>query len=203
MRTSHLLRTSTPLALLTSTLLSGCIIVAGDDHDEHDWDEGGHAGECDACGDDLVDIGAVHEAGARAVAEVVAVLDGFHDAASKADGERYFGLMTANGVFLGTDSTERWTRDEFRAYADPYFSKGQGWTYTVEERNVGFGPSGDVAWFDERLWNDTYGDCRGTGALVRENGKWRIAQYNLTFPIPNELAADFVAKIRELDGGAR
>jgi ketosteroid isomerase-like protein len=131
------------------------------------------------------------------------VLDDFHAAASEADGERYFAHMTEDGVFHGTDATERWTKAEFQEYAAPHFGAGRGWTYAAVERHVFVGPSMDVAWFDERLRNEKYGECRGTGALRREDGAWRIAQYNLTIPIPNELAAEFVERIRSLDDGAR
>ena len=47
------------------------------------------------------------------------------------------------------------------------------------------------------LWNDTYGVCRGTGVLVLTEEGWRIAQYHLTFPIPNELSAEITARIKE------
>ncbi len=55
---------------------------------------------------------------------------------------------------------------------------------------------GTTAWFDERLFNETYGETRGTGVLVLRDGSWRIAQYNLTIPVPNELASDLVGRIR-------
>lgn len=122
-------------------------------------------------------------------------LDDFHLAAAQADGERYFGHFTADAVFLGTDAGERWTLEEFQAYAEPHFSQGRGWTYVASERNIRLGPQGDVAWFDERLQNEKYGETRGSGVLTLEEGAWKIAQYNLTFPIPNDLAQGFVKKI--------
>ena len=143
------------------------------------------------------------EPGADEELAIELLLDDFHLAASEADGERYFGHMTEDGVFLGTDASERWPKAEFEQYAAPHFGAGRGWTYTRVERNVFVGPQGDVAWFDERLWNDKYGECRGTGALRKEQGRWRIAQYNLTIPVPNELAAELVERIRSLDDSAR
>ena len=125
---------------------------------------------------------------------VEAVVDDWHGAASRADGARYFGRMTEDAVFLGTDASERWTLPEFRAFCEPYFSQGRGWTYEPKERHVAV--AGRIAWFDERLWNDKYGECRGTGVLREDGGEWRIAHYNLTMPVPNELAADVVALIR-------
>jgi len=58
---------------------------------------------------------------------------------------------------------------------------------------------GTTAWFDEILWNDSYGTCRGTGVLVLSGGVWRIAQYNLTIPIPNDLARGFAKTIKEYE----
>ena len=37
----------------------------------------------------------------------------------------------------------------------------------------------------------------GSGALERIDGAWKIQQYHLTIPIPNDLAKDFVARIRD------
>lgn len=143
---------------------------------------------------------AAQQAGAeRAV--VADVLDELHAAASEADFDRYFGLFAEDAIFFGTDATERWTIPEFQEYAREPFAAGRGWTYVPTERHVFLGPGGRTAWFDERLENATYGETRGTGVLVKRDGAWRIAQYNLTIPIPNALAREFVERIREETGG--
>ncbi len=123
------------------------------------------------------------------------VLDALHDAASKADGARYFDLFTPDAVFIGTDATERWSLPAFRAYAEPYFAQGKGWTYVPQERHVDV--RGDCAWFDERLDNAKYGATRGSGALTRgADGRWRVAHYVLSLAVPNEKAARVVDVIR-------
>jgi hypothetical protein len=129
-------------------------------------------------------------------AQARATLDDFHAAAAAADGARYFGHFAADGVFLGTDATERWTVDAFRAYAKPHFDAGKGWTYRSLERHVGVDAGGAYAWFDERLENEKLGECRGSGVLRRESGVWKVVQYDLTIPIPNDLALDVAAQIR-------
>jgi len=133
---------------------------------------------------------------------VSAVLSSLHQAASNADGELYFSLFADDAVFMGTDASERWSVDELKAFAEPYFSQGRGWTYRMTDRNVFVATGGRTAWFDEALWNDAYGTCRGTGVLVLAGGVWRIAQYNLTIPIPNDLARGFAEKIKEHESGA-
>ena len=129
--------------------------------------------------------------------KVAAVLDDFHKAASEADEPRYLGHMAEKGVFLGTDATERWTREEFRKYVHPYFSRGRGWTYIPRERNIMFSKDGNVAWFHERLHNEKYGEVRGTGVLQKINGVWKIFHYNLVFTIPNPVAGKVVDLIQE------
>ncbi|MDH3731885.1 MAG: nuclear transport factor 2 family protein [Gemmatimonadota bacterium] len=136
-------------------------------------------------------------------AAVSGVLDALHQAASDADFERYFGLYAEDFIFLGTDATERWDRAQFMEYARGPFSQGRGWTYTMTERHVYVAADGRTAWFDERLDNDNLGETRGSGALVKGDDGWKITQYNLTIPVPNELAREFVARIREVAGGGR
>jgi len=122
-----------------------------------------------------------------AEADVARVLDDWHDAAAKADEERYFGHIAEAGVFLGTDMTERWEKPAFRAYAHPHFAKGKAWSFHAVERHVRFDADGGTAWFDERLETPNLGPARGSGVLVRgENGVWHIAHYDLSVPIPNE-----------------
>lgn len=126
-------------------------------------------------------------------------LDDLHDAAAKADEARYFAHFTKDAVFLGTDATERWTTTEFHAWAKPYFAKGTAWTYTSRRREVFISQAGDAAWFDEDLENAKLGACRGSGVLVKEGGRWLVAQYNLSLPVPNELALKVVDMIKSPD----
>lgn len=138
--------------------------------------------------------GAALDRGAEA--EVAAVLDDFHAAAGAADFDRYFGHFASGGVFLGTDATERWTVERFKAYARPYFRPGGGWTYRPRARHVSFTPDGHTAYFDELLDNAGLGEVRGSGVLVRQNRAWKVAQYNLSIPIPNALADSVVGIVR-------
>ena len=137
--------------------------------------------------------------GARA--EVEQTLDALHRRAAEADEVGYFELFEPRAVFLGTDPAERWSLEEFRAYAHPHFAAGRGWTFTPLERHVELAPTLDLAWFDERLSSAAYGTCRGTGVLRRVGGRWRVAQYSLSLPVPNELTGDLVERIRARSGG--
>jgi ketosteroid isomerase-like protein len=128
-------------------------------------------------------------------AAISAVLEDWHKAAAAADEARYFGHFTAEAIFMGTDATERWTRDEFRTWAKPFFSRGKAWSFKAVSRNISLSRDGTVAWFDEALDTPNMGPCRGSGVLVKEAGAWKIAQYNLSVPIPNALLPDFKGRI--------
>jgi endonuclease/exonuclease/phosphatase family metal-dependent hydrolase len=122
------------------------------------------------------------------------VLDDWHAAAAAADAERYFGHFTPDGVFMGTDATERWTAAEFREWARPYFERGRAWSFKAVKRHVVVRDG--IAWFDEELDTPNLGPCRGTGTLVLDDaGVWRIAHYNLSIPIPNPIADDVVEMV--------
>lgn len=132
---------------------------------------------------------------AAAEADVAKVLDGFHQAAARADETAYFASFAEKGVFLGTDKTERWDVAAFRAYSHPHFAKGKAWTFKPGRRAISIANGARVAWFDEDLASEHLGPCRGSGVLVYEAGAWKIAQYNLTVPIPNEKFKDVKAVI--------
>lgn len=138
----------------------------------------------------------LHSAHANPAEEVSTVLDHFHRAAAEARFDDYFGLFAPDGVFIGTDASERWTVAEFQAYAKPHFDRGRGWTYTKTARQVNVSADGQHASFDELLDNASLGVCRGTGVLRRVAGNWKIEQYHLTIPVPNALADEVVKRIR-------
>ncbi|MDR9458386.1 MAG: nuclear transport factor 2 family protein [Salegentibacter sp.] len=113
------------------------------------------------------------------------LVDQWHKAAAEADFDQYFGLMTADGVFIGTDATENWQNDDFREFSKPYFDRGKAWSFTSLERNIYFNENKSIAWFDELL--DTHmGICRGSGVLQKTETGWKIAHYVLSIAIPNE-----------------
>ena len=76
------------------------------------------------------------------------------------------------------------------------FADGDGWTYHMKERNIFFSDDGKTCWFDEILNNEKYGEFRGTGVLKIVMGKWKIVQYNLLLPIPNDLFMNISKKIK-------
>lgn len=121
------------------------------------------------------------------------ILNEWHSAAAEADFDSYFSYFSSDeAIFMGTDATEKWTIGEFKPWAKPYFERGSAWTFNPESRSVYLNEDNTVAWFDEVLSSKHMGECRGTGVMVLIEGDWKIAHYNLTVPIPNDLLVDFV-----------
>jgi hypothetical protein len=127
--------------------------------------------------------------------QIAAVIDDWHQAASVADEARYFGHFAPNGVFMGTDATERWTVAEFRDWAKSRFKQKSAWSFTARNRHIDFSADRKTAWFDEMLNTPNLGVCRGSGVVVLLGGKWKIAQYNLSVPIPNAMVDGIVKEI--------
>lgn len=123
------------------------------------------------------------------------VLTSWHLAAAHGLYEVYFDQMTDDAVFLGTDASERWTKDEFMAYAREPFSDGNGWSYEQVEYHIAFSQDRRTAWADEVLRSEKYGTMRGTAVLELEGDRWKIAHYSLTFLVPNEKAGEVVRVI--------
>ena len=132
-----------------------------------------------------------------AIEEPDVLLNGLHLDAHKGNFESYFDRYSPDAVFLGTDKTERWTIEEFKAYAKPAFLDGHGWTYLVIERN--WEGNGNIRWFDEILLNEKLGHCRGTGVVELVNGEWKISHYALTMLVPNSIAAEVGSLTLEAD----
>ncbi len=127
--------------------------------------------------------------------EINDLINKWHKAASEADFETYFAILADDGVFIGTDASENWQIDDFRAFSKPYFDRGKAWSFTTIERNIYINKARNFAWFDELL--DTRMEiCRGSGVLSKEDGKWRIKHYVLSITIPNE-DVDHVSELKK------
>lgn len=130
--------------------------------------------------------------------EIGNILDSWHRAAGSADFDAYFNLMTSDAVFIGTDASENWQIEEFKAYAKPHFDKGKAWNFKAVERQIYVNDEGDYAWFDELL--DTQMKlCRGSGVLRKESGDWKIVHYVLSIVIPNENVSEVILIKQEKD----
>ncbi|HEY9048939.1 MAG TPA: nuclear transport factor 2 family protein [Ohtaekwangia sp.] len=118
-------------------------------------------------------------------------IDAWHKAAAEANEKRFFDAIADNGIYIGTDATERWTKEEFLKYAKPYFDKGKAWTFIPRDRDLHVTSEGNFAWFSELL-TTRMGTCRGSGILRKTPAGWKIEQYHLSVTVPNDAMKDFI-----------
>ena len=126
-------------------------------------------------------------------------LDQFHRAAASADFDSYFEVFAEDGIFMGTDASERWTKKQFKDYVKGYFEQGKGWLYQPTSRHFINTNNADILVFDELLNNSNYGQCRGTGVLIKNINGWQILQYNLSITVPNGVAKQVVNNITQFN----
>jgi len=125
-----------------------------------------------------------------------AFVDTWHQAAAIADEDVFFGSMAKNGIYLGTDATERWERDVFKKWASFAFERESAWDFTARDRNIYFSDNQQYFWWEEML--DTWmGVCRGSGVAKWIDGRWQILHYDLSIMVPNDKVNGFLELMKE------
>lgn len=104
--------------------------------------------------------------------------------------------MTEDCIYIGTDISEKWKRDELREWSAKYFDRESAWAFTPFEREVYV--NGDIAWFDEKL-HTWMGDCRASGVLENVDQQWKLKHYQLSVTVANDKIQDFIKLIEAED----
>ena len=105
--------------------------------------------------------------------------------------------FSTTAIYIGTDIAERWTVNEFKNFAKPYFDKGTAWDFKKTRRNITMASfSNNLAWFDEDL--ETWmGPCRGSGIAVLTETGWKIQHYVLSVAVPNDKIQAYLKVLAE------
>lgn len=136
-----------------------------------------------------------------------AFVDRWHDDAAHAR-PAYFDKIARDGVYIGTDKTERWRRDEFKVWARPHFERKSAWAFKPLRRNVAFSDDKSIIWFDELL-ETQMGICQASGVIRRKGKGFEIVHYQLSMAIPNEVGGQVTRLVKDFEakdgwkGGAR
>ncbi|HNY03374.1 MAG TPA: penicillin-binding transpeptidase domain-containing protein [Bacteroidales bacterium] len=120
------------------------------------------------------------------------LLDQYHRDAANANLDAFIGAMTPRGVFIGTDASEYWTAPVLREWCKPHFDKKRTWDFRPFNRHISLSADRNSGWFDELL-STQMGICRGSGAVVKQDGQWKIAEYVLSAAIPNGIMKQVTA----------
>ncbi len=124
-------------------------------------------------------------------------IDDWHKAAATANEDVFFGSMSDSCIYIGTDASERWTRDELKEWSMKYFQRESAWSFTPKDRKIIFSDDGKIAWFSELL--ETWmGICRGSGVIQQNaDGKWLLEQYHLGVTVNNDYIKEFIDLIKK------
>ena len=119
--------------------------------------------------------------------EVRAAIGAMIDAQNAGDAGRLRSLLSErpDAVHIGTDAGEWWTSKEL---LDDVAVGGEGDIQVIAD-DLHVHVQGDVAWVEGRgrFTNRSGGErpVRMTGVLVREHGRWAMAQSHASIAVPN------------------
>jgi hypothetical protein len=131
--------------------------------------------------------------------QVNAFVDGWHDDAAHAR-MAYFDKMAPDGVYIGTDRSELWQRDAFKAWGRKYFEgKKSAWSFKATRRNVYTSEDGKLIWFDELLDTPNMGHCMASGVIRKTNKGFEILHYQLSMAVPNAVAKQVTELVRQAE----
>jgi ketosteroid isomerase-like protein len=120
--------------------------------------------------------------------EVRAAIGEMIDAQNAGDAERLRSLLSGrpDAVHIGTDAGEWWTSKEL---IDGAAADGDDDVQVVAD-DLDVHVHGDVAWVEGRgrFTNRSGGErpVRMTGVLIREHGRWAMAQSHASIAVPND-----------------
>jgi hypothetical protein len=146
----------------------------------------------------LSSVGALAQpADAALKQQVNAFVDEWHDDAAHAR-MAYFDKIAKDGVYIGTDKTELWHKDEFKAWAKKYFERKSAWAFKSIRRNVYTTPDRHIIWFDELL-DTQMGVCQASGVIHRTPTGFEIEHYQLSIAVPNDVSTPVTRMIKEFE----
>jgi hypothetical protein len=127
--------------------------------------------------------------------QVNAFVDTWHDDAAHAR-LAFFDKIASDGVYIGTDKTELWHRDDFKVWAKRFFERKSAWTFHPIRRNVYASADKSMIWFDELL-DTQMGVCMASGVIRKTASGFEIVHYQLSMAVPNEVGGQVTKLIKE------
>ena len=127
--------------------------------------------------------------------QVNAFIDEWHDDAANAR-MAYFDKIAPNGIYIGTDKTELWNREQFKAWAERFFDRKSAWSFKSTKRNVYMSADKKFVWFDELL-DTQMGPCQASGVIRKTDKGFEIEHYQLSIAIPNAVADKVTKLVKE------
>lgn len=120
---------------------------------------------------------------------VTALMNRYHRSMLNKDADGLLATISDNGLVLGTDPDEAWSKDELSKYlVEPFSDSSKFQPYTVI-REVRPGPDGKTALAIEQYIFTQISSrlpVRGIAYVVKKDGRWQIDTYSLSIIPENE-----------------
>lgn len=129
--------------------------------------------------------------------QVNVFVDEWHDDATHAR-MAFFDKIAKDGVYIGTDKTELWHRDEFKVWARRFFERKSAWIFKPIKRNLYVSADRHYIWFDEQLLTQM-GICQASGVIHKTPSGFEIEHYQLSIAVPNDVTAPVTKIIRQFE----
>jgi hypothetical protein len=131
--------------------------------------------------------------------QINAFIDQWHDDAANSR-LAYFDKIAPHGIYIGTDKTELWNRDQFKAWAQSAFERKSAWSFKATKRNIYMSADKKFIWFDELL-DTQMGPCQASGVIRKTDKGFEIEHYQLSIAVPNALAKQVTKMVKEHEAG--
>ncbi len=148
----------------------------------------------------LFSAGACAQAGTTDAAyrkQIHAFIDEWHDDAANAR-PAYFDKIAPTGIYIGTDKTELWNREQFKAWAKRFFDRKSAWSFKSTKRNIYMSADKKFIWFDELL-DTQMGVCQASGVMRKTETGFEIEHYQLSIAVPNGVADKVTKLVKEFE----
>jgi hypothetical protein len=132
--------------------------------------------------------------------QVDSFVNEWHDDAAHAR-LAFFDKMAKDGVYIGTDKSELWSRDEFKVWASRFFERKSAWAFKPLKRNVYASGDKSMIWFDEQL-DTQMGVCQASGVIRKTATGFEIVHYQLSVAVPNAVGGKVTALIKDFEAQA-
>ena len=121
-------------------------------------------------------------------ASLVGVIDGLHTAFKAKSLEQMNNHFAADGMFVGTDPNEFWTRQQLNDYLNLAFKDTTIYRYTISKRVVELGADGNSGVVIDQftLPFSPHLPIRSIAYAENENGKWSIKMFSWNFIANND-----------------
>ena len=129
--------------------------------------------------------------------QINSFIDEWHDDAANAR-QAYFDKIAPNGIYIGTDKSELWNREQFKAWSKRFFDRKSAWSFKSTKRNVYLSADKKFIWFDELL-DTQMGVCQASGVMRKTDTGFLIEHYQLSIAVPNAVAAKVTKLVKEYE----